>query len=73
MLMFLEKSHIASLRSKISNNGHTTKNEKTRTADRELFHINAHGLRPTTNHESFDMAMLINSFQIKSLQLNCLI
>ena len=53
-------------------NGHvrppdTTKHERTWTADCELFHINAHGLRPTTNHESFDMAMLINSFQIKSL------
>ena len=51
-------------------NGHvrppdTTKHERTRTADSELFHINAHGLRPTTNHERFDMVMLINSFQIK--------
>ena len=28
--------------------------------------INAHGLRPTTNNESSDRAMLINSFQIKT-------
>ncbi len=52
------------------NNGHvrppvTTKNERTRTADRELFQINPHGLRPTTSNESFDMAKPINSFQIK--------
>ena len=51
-------------------NGHvrppdTTKNKRTRITDSELFHINTHGLPPTTNHESFDMAMLINSFQIK--------
>ncbi len=51
------------------NNGHvrppdTAKYERTRTVERELFHINAHRLRPTTNNESSDMAMLINSFQI---------
>ena len=29
------------------------------------FQIAPHGLRPTTNYESFDMAMPVNSFQIK--------
>ncbi len=42
----------------------TTKHERTRTADRELFHINAHGLRPTTSNESSDMSLVDNSFQI---------
>ena len=56
------------------NNGHvrppdTTKNERTRTADREIFHINAHGLPPTTNNESLDMSLAINSFQIKTIDL----
>ena len=44
----------------------TTKDENPRTRKGGDFHINAHGLRPTMNHESFDMAMLINSFQIKT-------
>ena len=29
------------------------------------FQINAHGLPPTTNNESLDMPLAINSFQIK--------
>ena len=42
-----------------------TTHEKTQTIEHELFQINAHGLRPTTSNESFDMALADNSFQIK--------
>ena len=45
----------------------TTKRESLGSSKHKDFYINAHGLRPTTNHESFDMAMLINSFQIKTI------
>ena len=31
----------------------------------EFFHMNAHELPPTTNNESLDMSLAINSFQIK--------
>ncbi len=43
----------------------TIKHENPVSNKRKDFQINTHGLRPTTNHESFDMAMPINSFQIK--------
>ena len=54
----------------MENNGHVrppdaTQHERTRTADCERFHINAHGLPPTTNNESLDMSLAINNFQIK--------
>ena len=54
----------------ILNNGHvgppdTTKDEKTENSTGRDFHINAHGLPPTTNNESLGMSLAINSFQIK--------
>ena len=44
----------------------TTKHESPVNSKDKDFHINPHGLRPTTNHESPDIAMPINSFQIKN-------
>ena len=51
------------------NNGHirpadTTKHESLGTSHHKDFYINAHGLPPTTNNESLDMSLAINSFQI---------
>ena len=45
----------------------TTKDENLRGPNGGDFHINAHGLPPTTNNESLDMSLAINSFQIKVL------
>ena len=53
------------------NNGHvrrpdTTKYESLGNSKHKDIHIYAHGLRPTTNHESLDMSLADNSFQINN-------
>ena len=68
-LSILERYDISA--DNVWNNDHirppdTTNHERNRPIDRECFHINAHGLPPTTNNESLDMPLAINSFQIKS-------
>ena len=55
----------------IPNNGQvgppdTTKHESLGTTQHKDFHINAHELAPTTNNESLDISLAINSSQIKS-------
>ena len=61
----------------ITNGGHvrppdTTKHESLETSHHKV-HINAHGLPPTTNNDSLDMSLAINSFQINYTQIKTVV
>ena len=67
--VYLSSPEGSSEKGRVHNNGHvrpfdTTSHECPGTGNGQGFHINAHGLPPTTNNESLDMPLAINSFQI---------